>query len=139
MSASAAAIEDAYTDAILFKTICQIRGDDVDDTGAHELAHRICGTATPDEQALGSFTPCKLKQLPIWDLWLPSEWKPLDAHQKQKVLGVPCPAPSGATVLRSHWNYIIHRRCIHTRKPTMRYAHHNLVFYSLTGSFVLFL
>jgi hypothetical protein len=99
VSVSIAAIEDAYTESDLFETICQIRGDDVDDAGTHELVHHIRSTATLDEQALGSFTPRKLKQLPIWDLWLPSEWKQLVTHQKQKVFRVPCPAPPGATVL----------------------------------------
>jgi hypothetical protein len=87
--------------------ICQIRGDELDDAGTYELVHHIRGKATPDELALDSFTRRKLKQLPIWDLWLASEWKQLDTHQKQEVFGVPCPAPPGATVLRSHWNYII--------------------------------
>jgi hypothetical protein len=89
-------LEDAYTDTVSFETICQIcqiRGNEViDDAGTHELAHHIRSTTTPDELALGSFTRRKLKQLPIWDLWLASEWKQLDAHQKQEVFGVPCPA-----------------------------------------------
>jgi hypothetical protein len=74
----------------LFETVCQIRGDELDDTGTHELVHHIRGTASPDEKALGSFDRRKLKQLPIWDLGLASEWKQLDAHQKQKVFSV-CP------------------------------------------------
>jgi hypothetical protein len=79
----------------------------VDDAGTHELVHHIRGKATPEEEALGSFTCRKLKPLPIWDVWLASEWLQLDSHQKQKVFGAPCPAPPGATVLRSQWNYII--------------------------------
>jgi hypothetical protein len=70
----------AYTDADLFETVCQIRGDELDDAGTFELVHHIRGKATPDELALGSFTRRKLKQLPILDLWLASEWKQLDAH-----------------------------------------------------------
>jgi hypothetical protein len=57
----------------LFETICQIRGDELDEANTHELVHHIHGTATPDEQVLGSFTRRKLKQLPICDLWLASE------------------------------------------------------------------
>jgi hypothetical protein len=79
--------------------------------------HHIRGTATPDEQALGSFTRHKFEQLTIWDLWLASEWKQLDALQKQNLSGIPCPAPPGATVLRSHWNCIIKPRG--TRKARM--------------------
>jgi hypothetical protein len=45
--------------------ICHIRGDELDDAGTHELVHHIRGTATPDEQALRSFTRRKRKQLPI--------------------------------------------------------------------------
>lgn len=71
----------------------QIRGDERNDAGAHEVDHCICGgTATPDEQALGSSTHRKLKQLSIWDSWLASERKELAV------------APPGATVLRFHWN-----------------------------------
>jgi hypothetical protein len=36
-----AALEEAYTDAHLFETICQIRGDEVDGAGTNELVHRI--------------------------------------------------------------------------------------------------
>jgi hypothetical protein len=71
--------------ADLFETICQIRGD--------ELVHHFRDEVTPDEQALGSFTCRKLKQLSgTWDIWLASERKQLDAHQNQSVFGVPCPA-----------------------------------------------
>jgi hypothetical protein len=77
----------------------------VDDAGTHETVHYL--RSTSDEQALASFTRRKPKQLPIWDLWLASELKELDAQQKQVVFGVPCPAPPDATVLRSHWNCII--------------------------------
>jgi hypothetical protein len=50
MSTTVAALEDAYTDPGLFETICQIRGDELDDAGTHEPVHHIRGT--PDEQAL---------------------------------------------------------------------------------------
>jgi hypothetical protein len=73
VSATVAALEDADTDADLLETICKIRGDEVDDAGTYELVHHIRGKATPDELALDSFTRRKLKQLPIWDLWLASE------------------------------------------------------------------
>jgi hypothetical protein len=53
-----------------FGTVCQIRGDELDDAGTYELVHRIRGKATPDELDLGSFTSRKIKQLPIWDLRL---------------------------------------------------------------------
>jgi hypothetical protein len=48
VSATAAALEDAYTDADLFETVCQIRGDELD-----------------DELALGSYTRRQLKQLSV--------------------------------------------------------------------------
>jgi hypothetical protein len=64
VSATAAALKDAYTDADLFETVCQIRGDELDDAGTYELVHHIRGKATADELALGSFTHRKLKQLP---------------------------------------------------------------------------
>jgi hypothetical protein len=41
VSATVAALEDAYTDADLFETICQIRGDQVDGAGTYELVHHI--------------------------------------------------------------------------------------------------
>jgi hypothetical protein len=63
VSATVAAPEDANTDADPFEMICQIRGDALVSDGAHELVHHIRGEATPDEQALTSFTRCKLKQL----------------------------------------------------------------------------
>jgi hypothetical protein len=43
--------------------------------------------------------------------------KQLDARQKQEAFGMPCPAPPGATVLRSHWNCII--KMCGTRKARM--------------------
>jgi hypothetical protein len=50
-----------------------------------------------------SFTRRKLKQLPIWDLWLTSEiGKSSTLTRSRKSLGAPCPAPPGATVLSSH-------------------------------------
>ena len=74
MSATVAAgLEDAYTDADLFETVSQIHGDELDDAGTYQLVHHSRGEATADELALGSFTRRKLKQLPIWDLWLASE------------------------------------------------------------------
>ncbi len=79
MSDAVAALEGAYTDASLFETICQIRGDELDGAGTNELVHHILGEAKPDEHDLGSFTRRKLKQLPISDLWLSSKWKQLDA------------------------------------------------------------
>jgi hypothetical protein len=57
----------------LFETISQIRGVELDDAGTFELVHHIRGKATPGELALDSFTRCKLKQLPGWNLWLASE------------------------------------------------------------------
>jgi hypothetical protein len=80
VSATVAALEDAYTKADLFETVCQIRGDELDDAGTYELLHHIRGKATPEEPALGSFTRRKLKQLLNSDLWLTSEWKQVDAH-----------------------------------------------------------
>jgi hypothetical protein len=68
VSLTVAALEDAYTDADLFETVCQIRGANLDDAGTYELVHYIRGKATADELALGSFTRRELKQFPIWDL-----------------------------------------------------------------------
>jgi hypothetical protein len=65
VSATVAALEDAYTDADLFETVCQIRGDELDDAAIYELVHHIRGKGTPNELELGSFTRRKLKQLPI--------------------------------------------------------------------------
>jgi hypothetical protein len=73
LSAVVTALEDAYTDADLFETICQIRGDKQDGAGTHELVHHMHGEATPDEQVLGCFTRRKqLQPLPIWVLHLAS-------------------------------------------------------------------
>jgi hypothetical protein len=80
-----AALEDAYTDADLFETIFQIRGDELDGAGTRKLVHYIRGEATPDEEVIGSFTRRKHKQLSTLDLWLTSECKQLDAHQKDRV------------------------------------------------------
>jgi hypothetical protein len=107
VSATVAAVKNAYTEADFFETVCQIRGDQLYAAGTYELVHHIRGKATPDELALGSFAPRKLAQLPTWDLWFAEEWKQLGAHQMQEVFGVPCPAPPGATVCRSHWNFFI--------------------------------
>jgi hypothetical protein len=64
------------------------------------LLHLFHGEAPFDEEAFGSFTRHKLKQLPTsWDLWLASEWKQLDAHQQQSFFGAPYHAAPGATML----------------------------------------
>lgn len=95
--------------------ICQIRGDELDGASTHELVHHIHGKATPDERVHGSFTRCKPKQLPIWDLWLASEY----AHQEQNICFVPYPLPPSAYVLRFHWIYI--SRPCGTRKARICY------------------
>jgi hypothetical protein len=66
------------------------------------------------------------------DIWLGSEWKELDAHQKQNVFGVPYPVLPGAMVLGYHWNnvqplgtprkarpnaFLVHRLAVHTFVP----------------------
>ncbi len=56
VSATVAALEDACTDADLFETVCQIRGDDLDDAGTHELVHHIRGKATPEEETSDAST-----------------------------------------------------------------------------------
>jgi hypothetical protein len=100
VSTGLAALEDVYTDAHLFETICQILGDEHDSAGTHGLAHHIRGEAKADEQDLGCLPHRKLKQFPTWDRWLSLNWKQLDAHQEQNSFGVRCPAPPESTVLR---------------------------------------
>jgi hypothetical protein len=56
VSATVAALENAYTAADLFEKICQIRGDELDDAGTHALVHRIRREATHDEHVLDSYT-----------------------------------------------------------------------------------
>jgi hypothetical protein len=76
VSATVAALDDAYTDADLFETVCQILADELDDAGTYELVRQhIRGKSAHDELALASFTCRKLKQLRIRDLWLATEWK----------------------------------------------------------------
>ena len=65
MSVTVDALEDAYTDADLFETMRQIRGDELDGADAYQLVHRMHGKATSDYKALGSFTRRMLMQLPI--------------------------------------------------------------------------
>jgi hypothetical protein len=60
VSATVAALEDACTEADSFETICQIREDELDSASTREVVHHIRGEATPDEQALASFTLRKL-------------------------------------------------------------------------------
>jgi hypothetical protein len=100
-------IHAARAVADLLQTICQICGDEPDDAGTHELVDHIRGEDTPDEQAYGSFTRRKLKQLHIGDLRLASTGEQLAAHQKQKqnIFGVPHPTPPDATVLCSQLRY----------------------------------
>jgi hypothetical protein len=85
VSATVAALEYAFTDADLFETICKIRGDELDGAGTHDPVHHIRSEAAPDEEAIGSFTRRKLKQLSTLDIWLASEWKQLVAYQKGRV------------------------------------------------------
>jgi hypothetical protein len=103
VSTTVAPLEDAYTDADLFATISQIRGDEPDGTCSLHLYH---GEATLDEQAFGSVTGHELKQFPTSrDLCLASEWKQLDVHQQPVPLVVlphlvpRCCVPIGITTL----------------------------------------
>jgi hypothetical protein len=57
VSTAVAAIKDAYSDAVLFEMVCQIRIDGLDHAGPHEVVHHICSSATPDIYVLGSTTP----------------------------------------------------------------------------------
>jgi hypothetical protein len=41
MPATIATLEDAFTDADVFETFCQIRGDELDGAGTHERVHHI--------------------------------------------------------------------------------------------------
>ena len=60
---------------------------------------------TAEEQALGSFSRRKLRQLPNWTDWLAAEFKQLDSMAKQDMYGSPQLPPPGAIILRQHWNY----------------------------------
>ena len=60
---------------------------------------------TAEEQAIGSFTRRKLKNLPNWNDWQCSEFKQLDSMAKQEMYGKPCRPPPDAIILRQHWNY----------------------------------
>jgi hypothetical protein len=66
VSATVAALEDAYTDTDLFEKLCQICGDELDVAGTNELVHHIHSEATPDGQP-------KRNQPSNWDLWLASK------------------------------------------------------------------
>jgi hypothetical protein len=60
---------------------------------------------TPEEQALGSFTRRKLKNLSTWPLWKEAEIKQLDQFHDLGMYGQPCKRPPGAIVLPPHWQY----------------------------------
>ena len=60
---------------------------------------------TPAEQALGTFTRCKLKALDTWEQWKEGEFKQLDHFHKLKMHGDPIAPPPGAIIPRSHWTY----------------------------------
>ncbi len=60
---------------------------------------------TEEEQALGSFTRCKLKRLSNWNDWLLAEAKQLDSMAKQGMYGTAIYPPAGAIILTQHWNY----------------------------------
>jgi hypothetical protein len=60
---------------------------------------------TPKEQALGSFTRRKLKNLSTWPLWKEAEIKQLDQFHDLGMYGQPCKLPHGAIVLPPHWHY----------------------------------
>jgi hypothetical protein len=62
---------------------------------------------TEEEQALGSFTRCKLKRLSNWNDWLRVEAKQLDSMAKQEMYGTAVYPPTDDMILRQHWNYSI--------------------------------
>jgi hypothetical protein len=68
VSTGFAALEDVYTDAHLFETICQICGDEQHGAGTHELVHHIRGDAVADEESLDSLTHRKPMEFPSWGL-----------------------------------------------------------------------
>jgi hypothetical protein len=74
---------------------------------------------TPEEQALGHFTRCKLKKLTTWNEWKASEHKQLDQFYGQKMSGDdinPTLLPNQAIIIRPHWNYI-------TKRSSVRHSH----------------
>jgi hypothetical protein len=102
VSATVAALEDAYTDADLFETVCQIRG-----TSWMMLAlTNWCITSVVKLHLTSFLHPSQAEAVSYFGS-MAGLGMESDAHQNQEVVGVPCPAPHGATVLRSHWNYII--------------------------------
>jgi hypothetical protein len=81
MSVTVAALEEAHTDADVSEPICHIRGDRLDDADTHETVYHILGTDSYTWRTRFWFLHRhKLKQLPIWDLWLALGRKQLEAH-----------------------------------------------------------
>jgi hypothetical protein len=105
VSATVAALEDAYADADLFETVFQIRVDELDDAGTYELVHHIRGKATANALSLGSFTRRKLKQLLFGIYGLPRNGNSLMLTRSKKSLVClvlprlvpPCCVPIGIT------------------------------------------
>jgi hypothetical protein len=65
---------------------------------------------TPEKQALGHFTRCKLKKLTTWNDWEAGKHKQLDQFYGQKMFGDaidPMLLPKQVVVLRTYWNYIV--------------------------------
>jgi hypothetical protein len=55
VSATVAALEDAYTDADLLETVSQVRGDELDDAGTFERVHHIRGNVPSPVASSSSF------------------------------------------------------------------------------------
>jgi hypothetical protein len=56
--------------------------------------------------AIPKLTRRKLQQSPAWDTFQKSEWKQLNAYDKQGMFGTPCEKPEGAIVLPWIWSYL---------------------------------
>jgi hypothetical protein len=94
-------MESDYTEQVtsldieLIRAIASLRHTNVDmseDAIPNEMIKIVINTLnsdsiTPEEQALGHFTRCKLKKLTTWNEWEAGEHKQLDQFYGQKMFG----------------------------------------------------
>jgi hypothetical protein len=140
-------LREAYTDAHLFETICQIRGDELDGAGTNELVHRILVSLNLTNMTLVPSPVQSSSSSPhLGSLAVPRNGNSSTLTKSRDYSRCMLSHPPGITVLRFQVRFvqrILHRPATHTFIPPvdwpMTYAQfddalHRLV--SLAGKVV---
>ena len=95
------------------KTVLDMSESTIPNKMVQTASNTLTSTAmTLEEEALGFFTRCKLKNLNTWEEWEKGEHKQLNQFYLQQMFGDPIDPqllPNNVVVLRPLWQYAVKR------------------------------